>query len=399
MFKKKKVLKSISSLVLAMVLAIGGFASNVSAEESAKAYITKYLNIVEGTDVPTVDFNFNFVAKDDAPAISGVKVAYDGTETIDSNNQIIKSTNDVLAGKTFPHAGVFTYDVTEDADTFENSKTAEMTFSHAEYKMYVSVVNGTDGGLYVQTVSVERIKDDAGNPITDGDGSEGGVKVEPGLPGGEGGDPEGSNSDEYFSFNNAFVTIVDGGGEEPGVEDENVGLLIGNEVAGDLGDQTLPFTYDITITAPSTTSKTTFEYFIAEFDGSKWTPIPNTKTDYKTGTYGQKFTETLTHNQAVMVIDVITGTSIAVNQKGMANYLPSVMVKGVGTTTGTVGDDLAASAKVAKVKVDIDYTNTYDDTTTPTGLIINNLPLVALGLIIIAGFAFCVAPRRNKEEI
>jgi hypothetical protein len=217
----KKLGKGRLALAFAMVVVFClGFAVPALAEEASydpdKAMLTKVIDGAVDTDASADTYVFHFAgagevkagdteAGEDAdklysdgveqdtatlkvgdvvPTISdetltGVKLTSEGTLT---NGQVAqgvvqKSIADILTGVEFPHAGVYTYVVTEKSVNLSSANAGlgiYVNASKAEYVLRIRIANAYteasstlgDRTLTVESVTVEQTKDDNGDAIT-----------------------------------------------------------------------------------------------------------------------------------------------------------------------------------------------------------------------------------------
>jgi len=111
--------------------------------------------------------------------LTGVKLTADNSLTNGQMSQAVvqKSLSEVLSGVTFPHAGVYTYVVTENPASAQASDCYINTSSKAEYTLRIRVKNRDDGvGLEIDGITVQQTKDDYGSTLSDA------PKVDPTYP-------------------------------------------------------------------------------------------------------------------------------------------------------------------------------------------------------------------------
>ncbi|MBR3328527.1 MAG: hypothetical protein IKG22_14535 [Atopobiaceae bacterium] len=203
------------AVAAALALAIAGFgATPALAEDDAvpydpdKAVLTKVIDAPAGTDASQDKYVFHFAgggtviedgddlisdgvvqnkatikADDTVPTIpdvtlNGVQLT---TENTLSNGQVAqavvqKSITDILEGVEFPHAGVYTYVVTEKSVSLSTANADDAIYanaSQAEYTLRIRVSNThttTDSlpknrDLTIESVTLEQTKDDNGNAL------------------------------------------------------------------------------------------------------------------------------------------------------------------------------------------------------------------------------------------
>lgn len=399
------------AMALTMAASMPGMVKAAEPMESVTAYLTKDLAMSDLTATPVSSFQFDFTQKTDVEGveadtveIASKTIAYDGTEagaTANDKKNVVK-TEDVLDGVDYDHAGVYLYSVVENeaASTFTNTATDAddqvMTYSGAEYNMYVYVANQPDGsGLYIENVVVEKIKGD------DGEELETPEKIENPTEPGENGEGNG------FRFTNTFN--VKGGSEVdpekpdpenpdgPDVEDPDYGnaLRISKETVGKYADLTQEFAFSLTITkAPTDLGDGTYAATLVKADGS--TEAITLNADVATS-FSLANGEKLVVDKDQMVV----GTKFAVVETGVAKYTASASVASNGvvtTATGTEGEGISiAATKIGALNNHAEVTNTFDDTSTPpTGIVMNNLPAILLvALALAAAVAYIVSRKRR----
>lgn len=389
--KKKnlsKIVKRIAAFSLGLMMTVGmlgGTALSVKADEwddakgakaGEEAVLTKELTIPAGVAAPGVTFGFTVTdlgVEDGTGALINVgsnpawtlpSIAYTSADIGDSSNKIVKKTADFLptiTGLTFPHAGVYHYNVKE----AQGSDTG-IVYSQAEYTIRVYVIN--DGaGLKVAGITVWQVLDDAGDPT--------GTKVDP---------TPGSYYTDFSEFK--FVNTYS----------ENATVKVSKTVVGDYSNKILPFSFAITVNFPS------------NHTGS--TDISYLKNGTTSGTStGNSFTITLADGEYVELLNLPVGSSYQVKETVVNGYAPSAQVTRNNSTTGSEmyggsGDfdvKLDGSEKILIEKASISpvnatvVTNTYKDVSI-TGVVIDNLPFMMLIVVSLAGIAFFVISRSRR---
>lgn len=175
----KKMRRVLLTLTLAIVLCLSSMSMAFGAGEPitgnettpATAFITKILQMPEGTTTPGVTFKFDITSKtvdgvtataSNMPVINekSIAVSSSDTGTVASGLKTVakETTEDIFKDVNWPHAGVYTYTITEQTATYTgiDSATETMTYSPATYDITVYVANKTDGsGLYVAAIGTE----------------------------------------------------------------------------------------------------------------------------------------------------------------------------------------------------------------------------------------------------
>ena len=373
-----KLRRKLIGILLAGTMVMGMGASVMAApatgEEGSPAGvdIVKNLQMADGITTPNVTFTFDFAkVTSDAPDITDAEIIYTSADK-DSDVQnglaeIQKSTGNILENVTFPHAGIFTYTVTENGTDDEGYG---MNYSEASYRMNVYVKNNEAGtGVYVYSVEIRKTTNDDGTDA-------GNTKVEDPTPD--------SGEGAGMLFTNVYTS--GGGSTDPDAD----ALTISKTVAGEYGDKTKDFTFSVTLNKAATVSGAT-----ATYQGK----IGAETIDFTTGTPEEI---QLHDGESLVFEDLPAGTTYTVAETGAEGYTPSASVVENGgeavVTNGTEGQNLSVENKLVGTGANSTaFTNTYDvaGDITPTGIIINNLPFILLIVVAAAGIAFYVVSRRR----
>lgn len=375
----------IVACALAFTLVGGAFAINPNVAEAANKplQIKKVLNLPkDGVTTPNETFTFTFTkvgknsGKDttDMPDLGPVTAAYtsaDDKEGTAAGKQLIKQTADALNGVEFNEAGQYTYTVKETP-----GNTTDMTYSQAEYTVSL-FVKKVEGKFEVTDIQIKQTKDDKGG---DADGNK--TPYEPGT----GDDFAGNN----FKFENNYDkkggnTNTNEGGDDITAADKK-GFALKKIITDDTPDANAEFTFKLTVTKPegSKSNDETFKYFIAGNEGIVG--------KVQEGTYGTAFDVQLKHNQRIVFSEVLLGSKVAFDETVAGAYTGSVESTFNGTEgtgkEGIIGDQTGGNFAVYKNK-----------TQTATGLLVDNLPFIALVAVAGAGIAFFVKNREEEEAL
>lgn len=385
-----KSLKSkIAASALALSLAGGVFVTNPTTAEAAgkSLNIKKVLNLpAEGVTTPSETFTFKFTAHSknndetkasDLPAVSDVTIAYSATDKDDNDTtkdgkQLIKESADALANVQWTESGQFTYTVTETA-----GKTKDMTYSQASYLVSVFVGKTDDGNGYeVKDLQIKKLTDDAGTDIEK-------PKKEGYKPGTDD-DKKGNN----FAFENNYDkedgNNNPGGGTDIKPEDKK-GFALRKTVDDESNDE---FKFKLTVEKPvgSNSADTKFTYKIVDKDVNAG--------GEQEGEYGKaKEGIILKHNQRLVFTKVLLGSKVTVEETDSGRYEGSVsssMFNGTDANkanSGIIGDQAGGNF--------VEYIN---KTQTPTGLLVDNLPFIALVAVAGAGITFFIKGKKEDEE-
>ena len=419
MTKKNSInLRQIASFALAMImclsLALPAFAGPPdppkygTENRPADAAITKIFQMPIGTDTPDVEFKFEVDAlevdgeaydavKQNMPTVGTINIELDDAKLLIEGEikKLIIESEKLFAGKTFPHAGVYKYKVTEYDDTFDNTLTEKLTFSEAEYRLEVYVANG-DNGPYVQSVFAFIVIHDESNV----DNQTGKVDPTPGEDRIEGDYSEMIFTNTYVKTNGK-PDIVDPEDPEdpkdpedpdlPEEIDENSVLSITKMVVGDYASKSLEFTFNVKVNVPAVGFKagepyTYTAYVIKVNDNGE--PIGYVRKHVFAANPGDVETIKLTHGQRLAFTDMHVGASFSVEEDGTPSYAPSyTLTQGTEEKKGNASTSEKLNMGRHLIVEDdsiVDYENEHD-LTTPTGISVDNLPYIAL--IIAVAFA------------
>lgn len=411
--KKNKIVTKLFAGVMALSLCVGAtstVASHVTAApaDGAKAVaITKELDIAEGIQTPTAAFTFNFTqTQGDTVAISPITMKFTQGEAA-ANGKIVKESTDILAGITWPHAGVYAYEVTETAGTenIDNGNgIGKMSYDDSKYVLQVWVVNG-ENGPEVDKAIVEKEGAD------DEDATK--VEAEPSTdeqkPNTDDAEDKTNTSTEATGNDFRFVNTYakNGGGTdpvipenpEPGTDDPDANqfaLKISKTVTGATGDLTKRFEFNLNMTFPQTADSTTATGYIYGSDGLVETV---TFTD-GSGTFS------LANGQYLTFKSLPAGTTYTVAETAYNDYQATINVKSnaaesdaATTITGEANKGASTTGLVGEKINTADVTNAHDETSvTPAGILVNNLPYIALILVAIAGCAVIVLGKKRRAN-
>jgi hypothetical protein len=412
------------ALILAVFLCLSSVTAAFAVDvivgtegDEPEVVITKALKIPQGTAVPAGGFNFNFdidaVSVDgvaatttNMPVISDAAISLNSAETGSGTTAsgvttTTKESSNILSGITWPHPGVYVYEIAEVAsgaftDDGDATTTETLAYSGAHYTLTAWISQGT--GLYISAIAV--VVDDEDN-ISQGANA----KVNP-TPG-EGG----------LLFTNVYTkSKIDTDPTDGGI------LSILNSVAtGGYGDTTLYFPYTITLASPDLsglshyTPATDYKGYVVEGDAVV-TSTANSSTVQPADSIGTYvlFSASgttgvnLKHGQTLVFLDLLTGTTwTAVDSLGasapLANYIASGTrtVNGAGPTalaTVSAGQPLSTDAQSLGEGVNAaDFVNTHT-IPTPVGIITRSLPYIGLVALAVLGLGVFLALRVRKKK-
>ena len=388
-----KILSAVLALVMCMAMGTTAFAANSTGTEGtpATATIVKELQIPGGTTTPEATFKFTATSETtDAPTIAEKSVTYSAADTA-ADGKLYK-TVDLFEGVTFPHAGLYEYTVKETAGTYVAGDKEVMTYSGAEYKLTVVVKNG-DNGPYVAEIAAQQIKDNAGTDIA----AE--TKV----------DPNPTDSSNPTSGGVRFAnTYVKGGSivnpePDPGKPDggdktdpADSLMTIAKNVTGDIGDMVTPFEFTVSASNPAIAPEAdqTVKARIYNADGTYGDDISigaNTKVE-------------LAHGQKLVFLNLYAGATVSFKETdeiAIEKYTVSAKVKNGDAAEQSYEKETVTSTgisvtPVSEKKASATVTNNLESTS-PTGVIINNLPFIMMIVVAAAGFVAYIAAKRRRS--
>lgn len=391
----KSLRKKILASALIVTLVGGVFAPKASAAdpETDKQIwkdlkITKILNKVEkGVTTPDVNFEFKFepITKG-APNIDKVTtIPFKAADNSDADGteqgvQVEKTGNVDLSGIQWTEAGIYEYKLYE---VIPDTPMKDM-----DYGYYLH------GGNYIKQrvkaeycyhviFKVKKVGDQFN--ITD-------IVVKT-YRGGKIQKKMDYDSIKGVKFKN-YYDKKDGNTPQPGggtdiTEDDKKGFAFKKTVVTkhpEDNDKPFEFTVKVDKAVGSNSKDTEFKYVVVDKDGNVG--------GEQTAAYGTGFIVNLKHNERVVFTDVILGSKVSVEETNTQELTPSVegtlleAQKGDKNITGIIGDNNGGNFA--------EITNTNDDTPL-TGVLIDNLPYIALVVVAGLGIFFFVKNRREEE--
>lgn len=392
--KTKLFIGAVSLAVASSTFLAGGVADALNGQQDGtqppKLIIKKVLNLPEsGVTTPTETFKFTFEKhskngktekKNDCPNINEQSINYTTADNKDGDakkegKQIIKGTGDALTGVDFKEAGQYTYTVKE-----TSNNTADMTYSKAEYLVSIFTKKDSTGKVVVSHIQIKKEKNDKGtaenNPAK--------KEYKPGS--------EGDNyKDNTFEFGNSYDK-KDGNDDSTGTtiqENDKKGFVLRKEVKGTNSNQDEKFKFKIKAEKPkgSSSTDTKFAYYVVDKAGKKG--------EKKEGEYGKDFNVELKHNERIVFGKILLGSKVSAEEIFDAGYTQSLAntskMNGTIVTVANLKDGMVIGDSGENV---INFENTQQSA---TGILLNNLPFIALILVAAAGIAFFIKNRKKEE--
>lgn len=372
----KQMLATVAAGAMSMAMVMPVFAEDINTKQT-EAWISKTYN----TEVAKAEtFKFKVVQNTEgtglitkAANVTIPEISFTGDETGTTTKRA------KVGFPTYTEAGKYEYTVTENETAQPaiptDSEHEKMIMSNAEYTMDVYVTNGA-AGTEISNIIVNKVKDDAGQSETG--------KVDIGNTDGNG-----------FKFTNTYVQEA-GTGTDPTNPDPTYNkfgsLNVSKKVVNANGTTATSddeFTFTAIFAFPTGTDANTL-------GGIK----DATGNSVKLGE-DRTYTFKLKANEDMKFTGVPVGTTITVKETATKNYKGSAEVVLNGGTSQTVPaskyyEELTAvnNQKLGQNQNTVDVTNTYNDVPL-TGIIMNNLPYIAM---IVIGAAALVVYVQNKRK-
>lgn len=369
----KQMLATVAAGAMSMAMVMPVFAEDINTKHT-EAWISKTYN----TEVAKAEiFKFNVVQNTEgtglittAANVTIPEISFTGNETGTTTKR------EKVEFPTYTEAGKYEYTVTENqtaTPAVTNGEHEKMIMSKAEYKMDVYVENTTTGGCQIANIIVNKTKDDKGGNAT------GKVDIS-------------DTEKNGFKFTNTYVQEA-GTGDKPSNPGEDYGTYGSLKVSkkinenGGTASATDSFSFKATFNFPTGTDANTLGGVKA--NGSDITLKAG-------GTYD--FTLTNGGNEKFTGLPV--GTTMTVTESATPNYKGSadVTINGVNENpieaTKYNEATTVSDKKLGQKKNAVDVTNTYNNVPL-TGIIMNNLPYIAM---IVIGAAALVVYVQNKRK-
>ena len=391
----KSIKKKIIASALAVTLVGGIFAPKASAALPPATddqiwkdlKITKILNKVEkGVTTPDAEFEFSFTPKtQDAPAIENVKIGYTAADNTDSDQaeagiQVEKTEGVNLSNIQWPKSGEYEYELEE---VIPNPGIKDMDYGYllnVQNKYTKPGVNNVSP--YKITFKVEEINgklEVTGITVSNRVG-----KKERKLN---------YDADKGLKFKN-YYDKKDGNTPQPGggtdiTEADKKGFafkkIVESKNQTDL-DKSFDFDLKVDKAVGSNSKDTEFKYVVVDKDGNVG--------GEQTAAYGTSFTVQLKDKERIVFTDVILGSKVSVTEKDSKGLTPSVKFD-FFEKDETASNDKTAAGIIGDTKGN--YAEFTNKNAPLTGVLIDNLPYIALVAVAGLGIFFFVKNRREEE--
>lgn len=396
--KSKRRVSKLMAGMLAMVLCLATSLTALAgtggtAATPQEAILTKNLRFADGagltTPAATFTYTFTKVSLDGSTTTADLaamptpaaSITFTGSEisSLVSGMQQVSQDVDVLSGITWNRTGVYEYTVTEATTGFTAGTGENMIYSQAQFTLFVVVAYDAASTTYYPEITYTQQ-----------------TVLNNGTAGGSKGDPnknDTSNATYNFIFENVYTK--QGGGTAPGTTPGTDALTITKATTGTGADPTKAFSF--TLKADDTGSGILVPggtYTGTLTQGGTATTISFTADN-------TAYPFTLADGDSLVINDALAGTTFEVEETGAANYIPSY--------SGTVGNSASISANgtlatnlttntqtIGAISNEVDYTNTFNNSLIPTGVLSNIAPFLALiAVAVVALIAFAATNRRK----
>lgn len=371
-FKQMLVTVAAGAMSMAMVMPV--FAEDINTKQT-EAWISKTYN----TEVAKEEtFSFTATQKNGAGLVSTEALPIMPNISFTETDKETTTKRAKVEFPTYTEAGKYEYTVTENqtaTPAVTNGEHEKMIMSEAEYKMDVYVENTSTGGCQIANIIVNTAKDDKGETTT----ATGKVDI--------------SNTDKNgFKFTNTYVQEAGTGDKpsNPGEDYSTYGSLNVSKTINKNGAN-----------SASTTDKFSFQATFKFPTGTDASTLGGVKANGTTITLANgAYDFTLTNGGNEKFTGLPVGTTMTVTESATPNYKGSaaVVINGVtqDTVTASKYDEATtvSGKKLGQKKNAVDVTNTYNNVPV-TGIIMNNLPYIAM---IVIGVAALVVYVQNKRK-
>lgn len=415
MKKLNKFFAVLVALAMMAMLSVTAFAVeelDTDAKKEGKTETTgkmvKELIVPDGVaHYPTVKNTFTFTTEESAlsnvtkieadKAVPGdAEIIIDGSDALtdakdDGLSRVDNITIPSLDLTKVDHPGVYAYKVVESNAKILNptEATGTITPGNEQYIVRYTVVNDGNGGYTIKYVTVQKYDETTKKTTTITDPTK---DYDP--------DTEGVQNDGGFTFTNTYKL------SQSGNDYDSAALKITKTVVQKDNDTTkfpMHFVLNKAVGIDAGEAAPAPQYYIYDMT------TKTAKGDAKNANYGENTVE-IAHNEAIVFLTLPVGTTYTVDEHlddaaAYSAYLPSVTVNGTAGQTVQLGQTLPAQAENAKLMIEetdkdvVAYTNTYDkNIDTPTGILISNLPYIALALVAIGGLVAYVVVRRRQDD-
>lgn len=389
----KSLRKKIIASALAVTLLGGAFMPKANAADATEDQIwkdlkiTKTLNKVEkGVTTPNAEFEFSFTPKtENAPTIENIKIPFTSEDNNDADDtkdgiQVEKTVGVDLSKIQWPKSGIYEYELEE---VIPDPGIKDMDYGYLlSYRNRYLKPGQKDYSPYKITFKVEEINgklEVTGITVFNRDGKfQGKINYD---------------SEKGLKFKNNYDkkdgnTPTPGGGTDI-TDDDKKGFafkkIVDSKNQTDL-DKSFDFDLKVEKAVGSNSKDKEFKYVVVDKDGNVG--------GKQTAAYGTEFTVSLKDKERVVFTDVILGSKVSVSEKDSKGLTPSVK-SDFFETDKTASNDKTAAGIIGDTKGN--YAEFTNKNAPLTGVLIDNLPYIALVAVAGLGIFFFVKNRREEE--
>ena len=369
----------------------------VTVPKEIDTTITKTLRMPEGTTSPDADFIFEIVpysfnedtstaAKELLPELDnqtisisaadiGISIDTTSTEATGTGSiiEVIRSSEFLLKDVSFPSQGIYTYRVSERADTFTSTATEIMTFDTRVWKLsfIVQDLPVLAGGTHVVAIHLQEV-----------------ISEEEMGPKGEG----------TLNFVNTFIRAHPG--TDPTDPLAMKGLTLSKEVVGEFANRSQYFDFRIRMNAPSLVQNHAgYRAYVVDEQTNTIVTASSNGLVAGTSSYGDYLlfapsveqTVSLRHNQTLVIMNVHVGAGYTITELASRNFTPSLLLTSNGLPVAVNNpqagiDNVELSTgeqSVGEARNAAEFTNMHR-APTPAGLFLSRPSLVTVFVIVAA---------------
>lgn len=389
----KSIKKKIIASALAVTLLGGAFMPKANAEGAKEEQIwkdlkiTKILNKVEkGVTTPDAEFEFSFTPKTEgAPTIENIKIPFTSENNADADDtkvgiQVEKTEGVNLSNIQWTESGIYEYELEE---VIPNAGIKDMDYGYLlSYKNRYLKPGQKDYSPYKIKFKVEEINgklEVTGITVSNRDGKfSGKINYD---------DKKGLKFKNYYNKKDGNTPQPGGGTDITEADKKGFAFkkIVDSKNQADL-DKSFDFDLKVEKAVGSNSKDKEFKYVVVDKDGNVG--------GEQTAAYGTEFTVNLKDKERVVFTDVILGSKVSVTEKDSKGLTPSI------ESNFFEKDDASSSDKMVVGYIGDQEGGNFAEFTnknTPiTGILIDNLPYIAL--VVVAGFGIFFFVKNRKEE-
>ena len=380
------------TLVVALAVAVFGFASPALAADAATVpQVQKTLQMNEGSTV-TATFSYTITPKALMTGNGNEQTYTDGPvaaiDDITLTNATSSANNTGTASikfggatdaSSFTHAGVYAWTIKENQSVTNGPTNGEFQFDGQTYTLIATVVPKDGGGFQFGTIVVA--KGDV-STTTNSDKVSGDTI------------PFDQNKYTENTNNQPDNPNPDNPDNPDNPNTPNTNLVVTKAVAGAQGDKSKQFEFTVTFTAPNIlpAGQTAADVLNTIKPVVKGGATITDAGTVSAGATSRTIKFTAADAQGVTFANLLVGTKYDISEASVAGYTQSYAAVANGSNVTTQRGVLVGEKTNTGT-----MTNTHSDVT-PTGLVMNNMPFIMLGVVAVAGVVAYGAAKRKLEK-